>query len=41
MDQQEEGKDPKFVGEEGGGLWNFLFFINKNTNCEKTRKGKV
>jgi len=35
MDQQEERKDSKFVGGEGGGLLNFLFFINRNINCEK------
>jgi hypothetical protein len=41
MDQQEEGKDPKFVK---GGKWGapkLSCFINKNTNCEKTRKGKI
>jgi hypothetical protein len=41
MDQQEKGKDPKFIGGEGGGLLNFLCFINKNTDCEKTRKGRI
>jgi hypothetical protein len=40
MDQQEEGKDPKFVK---GGRWGapkLCCFINKNTDCEKT-KGKI
>jgi hypothetical protein len=39
MDQQEEGKNPKFIRQ--GGLLNLFFYINKNVSCEKTRKGKV
>jgi hypothetical protein len=41
MDQQEEGKNPKFVFAGGRGLLDFVFLINKNADCEKTRKGKV
>jgi hypothetical protein len=40
MDQQEEGKNPKFV--LGGRVYlDFIFLINKNVDYEKTRKGKV
>jgi hypothetical protein len=41
--QQEEGKNPKFVRglRFNGGLLNFFFLINKNAECEKTKKGKV
>jgi hypothetical protein len=41
MDQQEERKNPKFVLGGGRGLLDFIFLINKNVDCEKTRKGKV
>jgi hypothetical protein len=40
MDQEEKGKNPKFV-LGGWGLLDFCFLINKNADCEKTRKGKV
>ncbi len=41
MDQHEEGKNPKFVCGGEGGLLDFCFLINKNVDCEKTKKGKV
>ncbi len=41
--KHEEGKNSKFVGglRFCGGFLNFFFLINKNVDCEKTRKGKV
>jgi hypothetical protein len=38
MDQQEEGKNPKFIR---GAIPKPFFFINKNVSYEKTKKGKV
>jgi hypothetical protein len=40
MDQQEKGKNPKFVWG-GAQLLDFCFLINKNVDYEKTKKGKV
>jgi hypothetical protein len=38
---RKKGRTPSLLRGEGGGLLNFLCFINKNTDCEKTRKGKI
>jgi hypothetical protein len=38
MDQHEERMNPKFV-LGGEGFLDFVFLINKNVDCKKTRKG--
>jgi hypothetical protein len=38
---RKKGRTPSLLRGEGGGLLNFLCFINKNIDCEKTRKGKI
>jgi hypothetical protein len=38
---RKNGRTPNLFGGGGGGLLDFIFLINKNVDCEKTKKGKV